>query len=373
MSPWVRAVDRLLGTDFNSHPACAWQPSPVPLHAIEQAGDGAVDQAVNWRQTPPIAPVGVGRVRRPLILLPSPAPQLAHDPLRRRAVILTSGGRPVRYPKSAPALRHLLRGGWRYSARLGRAARPAVRLGTVAVLGNHDPGCNNYYHWWADTLADLWFLRESGVDLGRVDSFLMAYGGYPWQQQSLALCGIDQERVVAFADHPALTAEQALVPVRSRGSWVSPVWLARALRELTGWRPPAVTTPGRRIYLSRRDAPRRQAANEAAVERLLVDESGFESHQCSGLSVPRQQALFADAEVIVAPHGAALTNLVWCRPGTRVVELVPEGHRNPCFRDLAAQSGLDYRAILCPATGAGGGLTADIQVPLARLREALAG
>lgn len=110
------------------------------------------------------------------------------------------------------------------------------------------------------------------------------------------------------------------------------------------------------------------------MERLLVGELGFESHQCSALSVKGQQALFAHAEVIVAPHGAALTNLVWCGPGTRGVELLPERHRNPCFRDLAAQCGLDYCPILCPTSRGGGpGLTADIQVPLTRLRETLAG
>lgn len=136
----MTAVGRLLGTDFHSHPDCAWQRSPEPLHAVEQPGDGTGGQALYWRQTPPISPVGVGRVRRALILLTRPPRRLAHDDLRRRAVILTGGGRPIRYPKSAPALRHLLRGGWRYSSWLGRAARPAARLGTIAVLGNHDPG-----------------------------------------------------------------------------------------------------------------------------------------------------------------------------------------------------------------------------------------
>jgi len=41
-------------------------------------------------------------------------------------------------------------------------------------------------------------------------------------------------------------------------------------------------------------------------------------------SLAWQIALFETADVIVAQHGAALANLIWCRPKTTVVEIVPK-------------------------------------------------
>ncbi|HBW56875.1 MAG TPA: hypothetical protein DEF27_03370, partial [Oscillatoriales bacterium UBA8482] len=40
------------------------------------------------------------------------------------------------------------------------------------------------------------------------------------------------------------------------------------------------------------------------------------------LSVAEQARLFAHAKVIIAPHGAGLTNLMFCSPETIVIELV---------------------------------------------------
>ena len=44
-----------------------------------------------------------------------------------------------------------------------------------------------------------------------------------------------------------------------------------------------------------------------------------------GMSVSEQAQLFANAEAVVGVHGAALTNLVFAAPGTRVVEIFPPG------------------------------------------------
>ena len=45
---------------------------------------------------------------------------------------------------------------------------------------------------------------------------------------------------------------------------------------------------------------------------------------------------FAAARVIVAPHGAALTNLVFCRPGVRVLELFAPGYTVHCYWTITA-------------------------------------
>jgi len=49
----------------------------------------------------------------------------------------------------------------------------------------------------------------------------------------------------------------------------------------------------------------------------------------------------ANAEAIIAPHGAGLTNLVFCAPGARVVELFPSLTVD-CYYRLSVDLGLEY-------------------------------
>jgi capsular polysaccharide biosynthesis protein len=79
-------------------------------------------------------------------------------------------------------------------------------------------------------------------------------------------------------------------------------------------------SPRRRRFYLRRGARYRALLNEAEIEEQLVD-WGFELLSTDGLSINAQIRLFREAEVIIAPTGAALTNIVWCQQGTPVVVL----------------------------------------------------
>jgi capsular polysaccharide biosynthesis protein len=39
------------------------------------------------------------------------------------------------------------------------------------------------------------------------------------------------------------------------------------------------------------------------------------------MTIKEQMKTFAEASHIVAAHGAGLTNLLWCQPGTKVIEI----------------------------------------------------
>ncbi len=52
-------------------------------------------------------------------------------------------------------------------------------------------------------------------------------------------------------------------------------------------------------------------------------------------------SLFRDAEIVIAPHGGGLANLVFCTPGAKVIELFPPANIDLYYR-LATQLGLNY-------------------------------
>ena len=101
--------------------------------------------------------------------------------------------------------------------------------------------------------------------------------------------------------------------------------------------------PYRKLYLSR--SGRRKVKNEAEVREVLK-EFGFEILEDISRTVEEQIRLFAEAEVVVGPHGAGFTNLLWCQPGTKVMEFFYGGYTPPFFYYICQLLGLEYSSIV---------------------------
>jgi len=109
------------------------------------------------------------------------------------------------------------------------------------------------------------------------------------------------------------------------GEPVSPQSMKRLMNHM---RPVPVQDDARRtvVLVSRKDRASRNCVNHA---ELLVALRGhtwkkdIRVVEFTGTSMSTQQAqsLFANAEMVVAPHGGALLNIVFMRPGTSVVEI----------------------------------------------------
>lgn len=100
-----------------------------------------------------------------------------------------------------------------------------------------------------------------------------------------------------------------------------------------------------KVYISRRLAKARKMLNEVELEMQLMD-SGFEIVFLEKLSIPSQIHLFKNAKVIVSPHGAGLTNLVFCETNTLVIEIFTSRHLESSMFNNAAIKGLIYNYIV---------------------------
>jgi capsular polysaccharide biosynthesis protein len=109
--------------------------------------------------------------------------------------------------------------------------------------------------------------------------------------------------------------------------------------------PETTTRKGVKLYIERGKSKRRRIPDETRIIEWLKTKS-FEIIDCGEMSVKDQAATFAHAELIIAPHGGALTNLMFCREGTKVVELLSSKYPNPCYRNLCGVAGLSYIGII---------------------------
>lgn len=96
------------------------------------------------------------------------------------------------------------------------------------------------------------------------------------------------------------------------------------------------------VYLSRTDATRRRMVNEKELIARL-ESRGVKPVLMSGLSGTDQLELISQADLVIAPHGGALLNLVAAQSGTRVVELFTPEVGTLAFAAIALACGLDYR------------------------------
>lgn len=226
-----------------------------------------------------------------------------------------------------------------------RGARWAPRrrlAGTTLLLGS-SAGAHLYYHWMLEILPRLGLLARHGIDPATLDHVLVREIAGDWQIETLARLGVDRSAIVETRRRPWLRCERLLhvdltCGINLKMPRFVPLWASRLY-------PVDATGQERlKLYLARPEGKRRGISNEAELAPVL-EAAGVEKVVIEGRSVREQAMLMARADVVVAPHGGALTNLVFCRPGTRVVELLSR-HVYPYYYGLAASCGLVYHAIL---------------------------
>jgi Glycosyltransferase 61 len=257
--------------------------------------------------------------------------------------------------------------------------RPLTEIeGTVAVLST--TGAMLYFHWLFQLLPRFELIRRSGIDLNSIDYFLVNSNKSRFQRESLETLGIDSRRIIESSAVPYLRASTLVVPSVPLWGGCYASWMREFLRStFLVDADVEIGTANRRLYISRGSAGYRRVLNETDVIRLL-DEFGFEEAKFEEMSIRQQAATIASCEVIVAPHGGGLSNLIFCRPATKVIEIFSPQLVAGYFWKISALLGLDYYYLLGKGSPSSGDVDypqswdarADIEVDLDRLRETLA-
>lgn len=217
-----------------------------------------------------------------------------------------------------------------------RQIRPPVRLDgrTAVVAVNLGSG---YAHWLLEELPRWLSLRPDDADA------VIAHTGASFIREVLQDARFPW-RVIPVGRHSHFECETLLIP-----NLVEPD--ARMVEALTTFARPHIQSDsvhGEKLYITRDRANRRRVLNEAALWSQL-EARGFAKVRLEELSWKEQVSAFARAREIVAPHGAGLANLVFCAPGTRVVEFLNPDYVNLCFQRLAELKGLDHHVQFSPA------------------------
>ena len=198
---------------------------------------------------------------------------------------------------------------------------------------------DNYYHWLMDILPRVHMLRELGI----VTNYIYIRHSTAFQRETLELLGVSRDRLIDPARYEIVRADHLVVPFHEvKAGMLHPEWVSNFLRDtvLPHVQTNQLAETPRRIYISRKGLKWRNVLNEDEILEVLASH-GFQVVTLNDLPVLRQAALFAGADVVIAPHGAALANLVFAKPGTKVIEFLPRKLQDVYYR-LCRQSELPY-------------------------------
>lgn len=197
----------------------------------------------------------------------------------------------------------------------------------IHLTGEHEA---NYFHWIVEVLPRL-FLCEKMLTDKQVP--VLVSGGLHENLHALL-------NIIRSPARPVLTLQKGCCYSVARLIYPSdltrildtydrapgkdttylPVALLRAMKtEIKSSIKAGTSNFGKGIYIKRNSSYRR-LLNESEIEKLLAGQ-GFVTVDTGELSIEEQIGVFAHCELIVGPSGAAMTNMLWCRPGTRVVIL----------------------------------------------------
>ena len=192
--------------------------------------------------------------------------------------------------------------------------------GTIAFLSVRWGA--TYFHWLYDVLPGLHLIQKSGFSWDEIDYFVINADYPTYQKETLVKLGVPLSKIMVSMTHHHIQANKIIVPSPNLmyKNVITPQWVCNFLR--SAFIPPNIgnLTPGRRIYLSREKASYRNVINQDKLFQCLKP-LNFESVVLETLSFSEQVELMATASVVIAPHGAGLSNIVFCQPRTKIIEL----------------------------------------------------
>ncbi len=240
--------------------------------------------------------------------------------------------------------------------------------GKVAVITM--PFDNCYGHWICHVLGRLALLELHNIEY---DWLYVSYD-LPYMKETLSMCGVDTAKIITpFNENYYIQADELIVPSHmgmrkpEHGqyilnesslkvfypSWGIPIsqqeldlvnvpphisltncflnWTPLCGYYLSQWLIDYLQSKflssihnteqplSKKVFISRKDS-HRHIINEDEIFKLF-EPYGFKKYVLSTMSLQEQIALFHNAQTIVATNGSSLTNTLFCKTGTNIVEI----------------------------------------------------
>src|SRR5258706_3576174 len=223
-----------------------------------------------------------------------------------------------------------------------------------------------YFHWMTEALPRILYLKQLGTDFTPV---VPNDVDVPFIHQTLLPFNFDAPGWIRPDEY--LFSRKALLVKHTAPTGNFNEDLMRELRTLfRGYFTNSITAqPADRIYVSRMRATRRRVINEEGVSALLR-EYGFVTLYFEDYTFEKQLTMASHARMLISIHGAGLTNMLFMKAQTSILEFRPQNdYTNLCYYALASALDLNYYYQFGESEQNTQGINEDLFINLTKLRE----
>lgn len=218
----------------------------------------------------------------------------------------------------------------------------------------------NYFHWMTDVLSRIEMLSE--FDLKEFPILIpKRFSDVTYITETLKILSVphifyDEEKKYLIK---CLLVTSHAAPAGNYNKYL----IQKVKHNLTeASKSISVSSDYKKIWLSRSGQNRRLVINEDKVTKFLIRE-GFKVVYPENYTVKEQIKIFSNAEIVIAPHGAALTNIMFMKKNSKIMEIriFSDSVRNSFFT-LCSEFGHRYYYFLADANSED--LVEDLEINL---------
>lgn len=227
--------------------------------------------------------------------------------------------------------------------REARQAEPSSIILPISSQRNR-----NYCRWWLDSVTKLFICGQSNILRSKLRSsrleVLAPKLRADFQRETVRL--LNSPRIATNTPDRLIRGRSINSPGLTFGGGQRIASIVRPFSAYLDVVIPASKSSGgpsgELLYISRNESSMRRLVNEEDILPGLRD-LGFTILQPAKVPLRDQIEAFRNARVVLAAHGAGLTNIIFCRPGTTLIEIFPEGGvHGSAFTRIASQLDFDY-------------------------------
>ena len=222
----------------------------------------------------------------------------------------------------------------KYNSALKKGTTSLIKKfpGTVLNLSQGGSG-NNYFHFIFDIIPKVYISQKKIKD--KV-SFYYVSRPQKWQIKIFKILGVSKKKLIDSSKYKHIFADRIICIDHP---WYNKGYIQNEVKKIPKW----VILINRKIFLNK-------SKKFNSFKKVFLDRSTSKFNHCKivnqsslndwlkknyfgiytpeRLSQEKQIYLFRNASIILGAHGAALTNIIFCKPGTRVIEIIPADHPN---------------------------------------------